>query len=423
MIENEHPYQVDGEAGRFTFITHSIFTGDSIGYDTSKSIFPSLTGKEWYRTCGFNEIAIVYGTTEESYRKTSELINRIRYQEGATPSRTLRDNTELEGRRLSEAIEVKCAKILKENGFTSGGAYEGSDKGYMKQSASVLLCMETSEAIERCRIKARVEWEEWEIAANPVIYEDPHQTVNVSIDDVVVKQQKECRNPSSPKDTRERKYVHNTLAHIENAGRSYIVNSHGIANTIKLLISFLVHNDLLKCRIQFFTDGHRVLISTIFSCFSWFGNIGLILDWYHLEKKCKEQLSLALNGRHIRNEILGELTGLLWCGLVDRSMECLRQVDAGSIKNEKALEGLISYLQRNKPYIPCYAVRKELGLRNSSNVGEKMNDLVVSDRQKHNGMSWSKCGSVALASLKTLVRNREHTRWFESEDITFRFAA
>jgi len=47
-----------------------------------------------------------------------------------------------------------------------------------------------------------------------------------------------------------------------------------------------------------------------------------------------------------------------------------------------------SYLKRNTPYIPCYAIRKELGLRNSSNIGEKMNGLVVSNRQKHNGMSW-----------------------------------
>jgi len=414
---------VDGEAGRFTFITHSIFIGDMIECDTSKTIFPSLTGKEWYRTCGFNDIAIVHGTTEGSYRKTSELINRIRYQEGATPSRTLRDNTELEGKRLSKAIEVKCEKILKEDGFTSEGAYEGSDKDYMKQNSSVLPCKEIAEAIERCRSKSRIEWKECEITLNPVIYEDPEHTVNISIDDVVVKEQKESRNPSAPKDTRERKYVHNTLAHIENSGKSYILNGHGITYTLKILIAFLIHNDLLKCRIQFFTDGHRVLISTIFTCFSWFRNIGLILDWYHLEKKCKEQLSLALNSRHIRNEILSELTGFLWYGLVEKSIEYLKEVDKSAIKNEKALEGLVSYLERNKPYIPCYAVRKELGLRNSSNIGEKVNDLVVSDRQKHNGMSWSKSGSVALASLKTLVRNREHTIWFESEDITFRFAA
>jgi len=84
---------------------------------------------------------------------------------------------------------------------------------------------------------------------------------------------------------------------------------------------------------------------------------------------------------------------------------------------------LCHYLKRNRPYIPCYVVRKELGLRNSSNIGEKMNDLVVSDRQKHNGMSWSKEGSVALASITALIRNNEYALWFEQGNIEFKLAA
>jgi len=35
----------------------------------------------------------------------------------------------------------------------------------------------------------------------------------------------------------------------------------------------------------------------------------------------------------------------------------------------------------------------------------KANDLIVSGRQKDNGMSWSKTGSVTLASLTALKRN------------------
>jgi hypothetical protein len=87
------------------------------------------------------------------------------------------------------------------------------------------------------------------------------------------------------------------------------------------------------------------------------------------------------------------------------------------------LQKLIDYLKRNKVYIPCYAVRKILGLRNSSNIGEKMNDLVVSDRQKHNGMSWSNPGSVALASISSLKRNGETIRWFEKRELVFKLAA
>ncbi len=189
------------------------------------------------------------------------------------------------------------------------------------------------------------------------------------------------------------------------------------------LTAFLFQNELIGDRIQFFTDGHKVLNDTILRRFNWYKNIGIILDWYHLEKKCKEQLSLALKGRFIRNDILEKLMPLLWYGLVDKAVAYLEDIDKDSIKKIEALEKLIKYLRRNKPYIPCYAARKELGLCNSSAIGEKMNDLVVSTRQKNNGMSWSKDGSVSLATITALKRNKENDKWFETRGLDFKLAA
>ncbi len=166
------------------------------------------------------------------------------------------------------------------------------------------------------------------------------------------------------------------------------------------------------------TPLHRAILLV----FSWFKNISILLDWYHLEKKCKEELSRAMKGRLFRNHVLNRLTFLLWYGLVDEAIVVLKNVNPDWIKNPEAMAKLIKSFERNRPYIPCYAVRKELGLRNSSNIGEKMNDLVVSDRQKHNGMSWSRSGSVALASLTALIRNNEHEMWFENGDVEFRLA-
>ncbi len=114
---------------------------------------------------------------------------------------------------------------------------------------------------------------------------------------------------------------------------------------------------------------------------------------------------------------------MLWDGLIDEAQEYLRCVIQDKIKNRDALNVLIGYIERNRLNIPCYALRKELGLRNSSNIGEKMNDLVVSDRQKHNGMSWSKAGSVALATVTVLVRNNEYKKWFTKGQIQFKLVA
>ncbi len=112
----------------------------------------------------------------------------------------------------------------------------------------------------------------------------------------------------------------------------------------------------------------------------------------------------------------GEKTG-------GRAIALLRTLDNGTIKNKTALDDLINYLLYHKATIPCYSVRKKLGLRNGSNPGEKANNLLVSSRQKDNGMSWSRLGSVALASLTTIVRNNEYKRWFSSQTIGFHFPA
>ena len=142
-----------------------------------------------------------------------------------------------------------------------------------------------------------------------------------------------------------------------------------------------------------------------------------------LGKKCKEHLSLSLKGRIIRNAILDKLMPLLWYGSTDLAVVYLEGIAKDSIKNMVAFEKLIAYLNRNKSYIPCYAVRKELGLCNSSAIGEKMNDLVVSERQKHNGMSWSKSGSLSLATITALKRNKENDKWFKEKEFVFKLAA
>jgi len=130
-----------------------------------------------------------------------------------------------------------------------------------------------------------------------------------------------------------------------------------------------------------------------------------------------------MKGRVVRNQMLDKLMPLLWYGLTDKAIAFLEEIEIDFIKDKSAMERLITYLERNRPYIPCYAVRKELGFCNSSAIGEKMNDLVVSERQKHNGMSWSKGGSVALATNTSLKRNKEYKQWFEEKEIDFKLAA
>jgi hypothetical protein len=39
VVQNSRPYKVDGEVGRFTFLTHSILNDTDMQYDTGRVIF------------------------------------------------------------------------------------------------------------------------------------------------------------------------------------------------------------------------------------------------------------------------------------------------------------------------------------------------------------------------------------------------
>ena len=266
------------------------------------------------------------------------------------------------------------------------------------------------------------------IKENPVPYEALKNVVNISIDDVGVKKQKEKRQKKKQDDiskndtnTKKRKYVQNTIAHIEHNGKKYMINSFGILHSLRIVLAFLLHNKIHKEQIVFFVDGNSLYLKVL-RCFYWHKNMLIVLDWYHLQKKCKELLSMALKGSKIRNEVLDVILPLLWNGLVDEAITKLKSIPTQNIRNQKEIDLLIGYLKKNSMMIPAYSVRKGLGLGNSSNQGEKANDLLVADRQKKNGMSWSRVGSISLASITALAKNEEYHSWFEHGKIKFKFA-
>lgn len=89
---------------------------------------------------------------------------------------------------------------------------------------------------------------ELEIEANPA------DCVYISIDDIGVKHQKASRSQEETKDS---KYIENTVVHIQYGSASYALTSVGMRETIKLLLSFLLFNNLLNKELIFFTDGAK----------------------------------------------------------------------------------------------------------------------------------------------------------------------
>jgi hypothetical protein len=148
---------------------------------------------------------------------------------------------------------------------------------------------------------------------------------------------------------------------------------------------------------------------------SWFESLGIspkamILCWWHLRKRCYEQMSSAGGPKDRRRAFEKELLGQLWEGRVNAAIELLKGT-LEWVRNPTAVEELIAYLENRRPYIPDYQQRQRAGLWIASTRVEKYNDWVVSGRCKHQGMSWSPPGVLALAALEAARRNGELDAW------------
>src|SRR5512135_1006191 len=148
---------------------------------------------------------------------------------------------------------------------------------------------------------------------------------------------------------------------------------------------------------------------------TWFEGLGvspkaMIVCWYHLRKRCYEQLSAAGGPKDRRHALEIALVGHLWGGEVDAAVELLRGA-LEWVRNPAAVEDLIGYLEKRRAYLPDYEQRQRAGLWIASTRVEKFNDWAVSERCKHQGMSWSPEGVLALAALEAAQRNGELDAW------------
>ena len=148
---------------------------------------------------------------------------------------------------------------------------------------------------------------------------------------------------------------------------------------------------------------------------AWFEGLGIpskamVLCWWHLRKRCYESMSSAGGPKDRRRGFEKELLGRLWRGEVGAAIELLRGASEW-VRNPTAVEELIAYLEKRRAYIPDYQQRQRAGLWIASTRVEKYNDWAVSARCKHQGMSWSPQGVLALAALEAARRNGELDAW------------
>ncbi len=168
-----------------------------------------MPGPARYPTWGFKELALLTGATQCSYRKTADSLNRHRRQPmGGTPLNTLRDEAEAEGMAVLAFLDKESGRILKSQGFSAEGT--PLPKATVSNAAESPPATFSREKVEEAWRKVEERMHEQQMSASHIeqaaqqqeaVYEDPAETVNIHVDDVGVKEQKEQRETEERSET------------------------------------------------------------------------------------------------------------------------------------------------------------------------------------------------------------------------------
>ena len=392
-----------------------------------KKAVKSLKPKQRLRSSSFCELNLRL-VSKLSYRETADVLNRVLHRDESVSVKTstLEDWVESYGESLSEGYMSKAEEILdsydidKQSGIISEGA--SLPPSVLNPELPAVIGEKQARHLitEYNRGRDRMTKLKYDDLASG-IEEGPGKCCYISVDDIGVRFQKPERKGKCKKG---RSFIENTVIHIQAEGKQYTLTAIGMDKAFKLLVAFLLENRLMEdYRLVFFSDGATCIRDSIEKYFG-FRQYTIILDWLHLEKKCNEFLSMGIKGsKDEKQRIKKELASILWTGRHQNAICYLESLKKSLVRNAVKIEELKDYIRRKSPNLTCYALRHELNLRISSNCVEKANDLVVAARQKHNGMSWSKNGSGALAVITVTVINGELDGWITKHRIDYWMAS
>jgi len=385
-----------------------------------EDVVSALSPKERVWSFSFSRLCLDY-CTDLSYRRATGLINTVlhRSEEDSMKVRTLADFAERVGSNIQDYLTVVSGNILKGHNFEPGtGELAVSDTATKPEQTAEqkLWADEIAKKAEEINLQ-REPREQIKMEKLAGMESPQDKCCYISIDDIGVKHQKETRKDGGSKSA---KYVENTVVHVQANGGSYYLTAFGMEAAFRLLAAFLLSNNLMQgYTLVFFADGARSIKNYIEKYFS-FRQYCLILDWYHLKKKCKELISSSLKGtKEQKKDYTQSLLRMLWVGNSKEAVVYLNSLDESQIKSKYWLGELSGYIERKEAQIVCYALRHGFGLRVSSNRVEKANDILVAQRQKHSGMSWSFKGSSSLSSISMVILNNDIDQWLRSHSFSF----
>jgi hypothetical protein len=234
------------------------------------------------------------------------------------------------------------------------------------------------------------------------IYQETSPEVILMMDDVGVKaqkpQKKMLRTDKDPK------RLDTTVVLIQDTKSNYHhatsgINKHGetIYSVEQAIIDKVceLHKTDKPLPIVAITDGARSIRLTLQAIFGL--SVCIVLDWYHLQLKVKNLMSMIAVNKKDKELHISELKLLLWSGNTPEALIYIDNIKA--VKNTEKRQELRDYLEKHQGEIINYGLRQSANKTIGSGRAEKANDLVVAHRQKKKGMAWSRTGSSSLAII------------------------
>jgi hypothetical protein len=234
------------------------------------------------------------------------------------------------------------------------------------------------------------------------LYAKDTKEVILMLDDVCVKAQKPHKQVDRVETDAKR--LDTTVVMIQDSKETYHYATTGINKSGKEIYSIKqaiidkvcsLHGVQKPLPIVAITDGARTLRLTLYDIFGI--AVCIILDWYHLQLKVKNLMSMIACNKKEKALYIKDLTALLWGG---KTAEVLAYIDKiPQVRNEEKRQELRGYIDKHAHEIVDYGLRQKVGKTIGSERVEKGNDIIVARRQKKKGMAWAKTGSASLAII------------------------
>jgi len=183
----------------------------------------------------------------------------------------------------------------------------------------------------------------------------------------------------------------------------YITAGYGVANwsiQTALCCWLCANYGNQRLPIVSISDGARDIRLRLWRVFG--GQVTIILDWYHLNKKVWTLMSMIAKNKLQKEEAAKTIVGLLWVAKTD---DAIGYIQTMTVKNTLKQEELIEYLRKHQTEIINYKKRKEVEKTIGSGRAEKGVDMIVAYRQKNKPIAWSEKGSYALSTLRAEALN------------------